>query len=226
MIDVRFNHLNQEIPKLERVVKDGKRFYQTPKGDHYPSITTILGEIPNKELVKWEKRLGSEEANKQATRAADRGTLMHGLAEAYLNNQKPEADHPIAKRLFMSIKPLLNQIQNVRMIEKPLYSDRLRMAGTPDIIADYAKVLSVIDFKTSNRLKDESWIGHYFMQVGAYAVMYEEHFGVWPERGVIIIANEESNWPQIFIKDTNECFAMFKGYVRELIEYRKTQGVK
>lgn len=58
----------------------GRRYY-TPTGEHYPSITTVLGELSKDSIMKWRARVGEEEANKISTRAANRGTAVHNILE-------------------------------------------------------------------------------------------------------------------------------------------------
>jgi len=50
-----------EIP--DRVEKDGKRYYLTPDGNYYPSITSILSQQENLGLEAWKERVGEKEAN-------------------------------------------------------------------------------------------------------------------------------------------------------------------
>ena len=55
-----------------------------------------------------------------------------------------------------------------------MYSKKLTLAGQVDCVAEYNGKLSVIDFKASNKFKQEEWVQSYFMQCTAYAIMYEE----------------------------------------------------
>ena len=48
-----FNHVNVgELPAVTTETIDRKRFYVTPEGNKYPSITTVLGVRKNKELFE------------------------------------------------------------------------------------------------------------------------------------------------------------------------------
>jgi genome maintenance exonuclease 1 len=105
--------------------------------------------------------------------------------------------------LFKSILPYLNNIDNIRMQEKYLYSDYLRLAGTVDCIAEYKGTLNVIDFKTASRPKQEEWIENYFVQAAAYAIMFEERYKTPVSRLTIMVA-VENNYPQIFHKKRDE----------------------
>ena len=58
-----FTHTPVEIPELETKTVDRKRFYLTPEGKMYPSITTVLGKRKSEGLFEWRKRVGDDVAN-------------------------------------------------------------------------------------------------------------------------------------------------------------------
>lgn len=198
-----FNHVKvNEFENLEQVTReDGVRFYQTPTGNKYPSVTTVLGAQSKQTIIDWRKRIGETEANKISKAASSRGTKLHLHCENYLNNNNVLVeDLPVFQReLFNSILPELHKINNIHVQEQRLYSHHLRMAGTVDCIAEHEGRLSVIDFKTSGKLKKKEWISSYFMQCAAYAVMYEERTGIPISKLVVLIAVEGEK-PQVFIE--------------------------
>ncbi len=199
-----FNHIRLPDLNLKQVTQeDGKRFYLTPEGNKYPSITTMLSYFNRQSINEWRNRIGHEEANKITKSAANRGTRIHKLAEKYLANEDMEIENPITFELFKSILPYLNNIDNIHLQEKYLYSDYLRLAGTVDCIAEYKGKLNVIDFKTSSKPKKEDWIEGYFIQTAAYAIMFEEQYKIPVPRITIIIA-VENDYPQIFHKKRDE----------------------
>ena len=104
-----------------------------------------------------------------------RGSGTHNLIEQYIKSETPSesAVLPI-ESLFRLIKPYVDQIDNVHLLEAIMYSKKLTLAGQVDCVAEYNGKLSVIDFKTSNKFKQEEWVQSYFMQCTAYAIMYEE----------------------------------------------------
>ena len=75
------------IPKLKTKTINKNRFYVTPEGNEYPSITTVLSIRNKKGLVEWRKRVGNDVANYVAGKAAARGTKVHHMCEDYLNNE-------------------------------------------------------------------------------------------------------------------------------------------
>ena len=115
-----------------------------------------------------------------------------------------KCDIPEAVEVFNRLRFKLSNINNIYGLETPLHSDKLRVAGTADCVADYNGVLSVIDFKTSRKTKREEWIEDYYIQTMFYAAAFFEMTGAIPEQVVILIAVRESNDVQVFTKSIKE----------------------
>ena len=156
---------------------------------------------------------GNDVANQIMRTAAKRGTAVHELAENYLNNEELSNQDVLPLAMFTILKPELDNINNIVLQEGALYSDKWGVAGRVDCIAEYDGKLSIIDFKTSSKLKEESWIKGYFMQCSAYAVMYEERTGI-PVSQIVIMIAVDSEHPQVFIKKRND-------YIKDFISYRE-----
>ncbi len=193
-----------ELPdgKLKTVYEDGRRFYVTPEGNKYPSITSVLGANPEKikGLMQWRKRVGEAEANKISQKASSRGTTVHKICEDYLNNEKEYINGamPDSGGMFSSLKPILTQsVGNIYGQELALYSDHLGVAGRVDLIAEWDGVPSIIDFKTSARPKKLEWVDDYFRQCSGYAAMYYEMTD-FPIKDVVIAIMVDGDSPQIF----------------------------
>lgn len=184
--------------------ENGKRFYVLPNGNKFRSVTTVISDKSDKSfLIEWKKRVGEEEAQKISTRAANRGTKVHAIAENYIMNKEDYKKDVIPSNLdsFNTLKTYLDKnVDNVLGIELPLYSTFLRAAGRTDLIAEYNGVLSVIDYKTSTKIKKEEWITNYFIQSTCYAIMFEWIYKIKVPQIVIMIAvdNEPA---QVFIKN-------------------------
>jgi len=84
--------------------------------------------------------------------------------------------------------------------ELPLYSTYLGVAGRVDLIAEHNGRLSIIDFKTSRKVKKKEWISGYFQQGAAYAVMFEERTGIPVDKIVIAITVDGQTDAQVFIE--------------------------
>ena len=85
----KFDHvrLNKILPDITTESIKGKRFYVTPEGNKYPSITTVLSNRNKKGLMEWRKRVGNDVATYISTKSATRGTHVHTMCEDYLNNK-------------------------------------------------------------------------------------------------------------------------------------------
>jgi ATP-dependent exoDNAse (exonuclease V) beta subunit len=212
-----FNHIGCKINyDLTTETINGKRFYLTPDGNKYPSVTTITSQYNKQSILEWRKRVGEEQANQISTKASIRGTNVHKICEDYLNNNENYAKKhmPSSVAMFKKIQPILDEyVNNIHAIEVPLYSNHLRVAGRVDCIAEFDGVLSVIDFKTANKSKEEENIRNYFMQCASYAIMYEERTGTPVPRIAVVIAVEDDH-PQLFVKKRNE-------FTEDFIMYRK-----
>ena len=188
-----------KFPKTKGKRIDGMRFYEVD-GKAYPSVTTVLGAIPKPGLIAWRKSVGEEAAKWEMNRAARRGSATHTLVEQYLKGETPSIRDVLPLGMFRLLKPYLDQVDNIHCLEQIMYSKKLTIAGQVDCIAEYNGKLSVIDFKTANKERQESWIENYFLQTCAYSIMYEELYGTKIEQLVILIAGEDGTMVP-FIKE-------------------------
>lgn len=199
----KFEHLNIDLgyEDLSADTTDSGRVYTTPDGK-YPSITTVLSILSEDGIRAWRARVGEEEANKISRVAATRGTNVHAIIEKYLNNEEDYADGYLPNIIgnFKDVQPILDsKIGSICAQEVPLYSNHLRVAGRVDCVGEFDGTLSIIDFKTSRKLKKKEWIDGYFIQAAAYAIMYEERTGTPITQLVILIAVDNES-PQVFIE--------------------------
>ena len=214
-----FDHvkLNGELPEITTESIKGKRFYVTPEGNKYPSITTVLSDRNKEGIVKWRESVGNDVANQVMRQAASRGTAVHTLIENYLNNEELSKQDVLPVALFVTMKSELDNINNIRIQEGGLYSDKLGVAGRVDCIAEYKGKISVIDFKTSTKEKKEEWVENYFIQGSAYCEMYEERF-LQPIEQVVILIVTEDGAVQTFIKNKRDYLPLLKTAIKEFNE--------
>jgi ATP-dependent exoDNAse (exonuclease V) beta subunit len=163
-------------------LKDGSRFYESPDGQKYPSVTTVVGWEKREFFKEWRAKNAEE-----SKRILANGNKVHSLIEDYLNNEEVSRDDHRAYEQFDNIKSLLHNISNIRAQESALYSSLLCLAGRVDCVADYNGVPSIIDFKTSKRLKTKDQIEDYFCQATAYAIMWQQMTGEKIPQIVILI---------------------------------------
>ena len=209
-----FTHLDTITPtELKTIEGPQGRFYITPEGLRYPSITTILGSGNKAWLNEWRSMLGSEKADKETKRASDRGTAVHLMVERFLNNEEnvtrgQKIEH-IAE--FNTLRLYLKRVNNIITQESALWSDTLKAAGRVDCIGEYQGKLSIIDFKTSTTNKTDAMIQSYWLQTTAYAIMFQERYGIQIDQAVIIMSVERGAVPLVFKQDIDQ-------YIKPLIE--------
>ena len=195
------------FPELEVHNIKGLRFYETPTGEKYPSITTVIGKQPGKQkgLQEWRERVGVAQAQIISGKAARRGSVFHNIVENYLQDEDIsdfKQQNFMAWCMFGEMKSHLDEkINEVVLQEQTMFSSKFKVAGRCDLIGVYKDKLSVVDFKTTTTTKKEEWIGDYFIQCAAYASMYEEHTGESVEDIVIMMVAEDGE-VQLFEKKT------------------------
>ena len=219
-----------DLPLLKAKNVDGKRFYEDQETKKiYPSITSVLSIRQKEGLIKWRKSVGEEVANHVMIQAANRGTAVHNMVEDYLNNVDLEQVDKYKKQflprmMFNVLKPELSKINNIRLQEAQMFSTDYTVAGRVDCIAEYDGVLSIIDFKTSSKEKNEDWIENYFIQGSAYAEMYKEHFGEEVTQVVILITTEEGT-TQVFKKNKVDYLPQLKEAVQDFYKWQESKNV-
>jgi genome maintenance exonuclease 1 len=201
---------------------DGKRHYVIDgELTGFPSVTTVLGCRGVNWIHEWRARVGAEAANEISRRATSGGTQLHFLMENTVNNfEYPELKSSgecrvirpdIMFRWKSLSKALLPDIGVVYCTEKKLVSKKLGIGGTVDLIAVYKGKVSVIDYKTSRRKKDEDPIG-YFAQCVFYAMAFEETYGIKVEQVVVAVSVEDPQINQLFVTED------FTPYLEYLVE--------
>ena len=212
------------IPNKKGKNLNGFRFYDI-NGADYPSITTVLSVQNQEGLIQWRERVGAQAADWEARRAAMRGKQLHTIVENHLNNidNSTQVKNVLPLGLFRLMRPYLEKIDNIKLIERVLYSKHLTVAGQVDCVADYDGKLSVIDFKSSNRFKKEEYVENYFLQTTAYATMYEELVKKKVEQIVILIAGEDGSMTE-WIKDPADYKGPLVKAIKDFYDYfKKTQ---
>jgi genome maintenance exonuclease 1 len=215
-----FNHIDVNLPKLERETIDGIRYYKVPDEEELlrlVSITSVTSHKNRQFFANWRKKVGEEEADKITRQATSRGTDMHTLVEHLLKNEDLPDVQPLSQFLFKIAKPDLNRINNVYALESSLYSKILGVAGTVDCIAEFDGELAIIDFKTSKKPKPRGWIEHYFVQCAAYACMFYELTDIPVKKLVIIMACENGECVIYEERDKSKYIKLLTEYIREFV---------
>ena len=170
----------------------------------FPSVTTILGIMPNPELDELKKDIGDEKQFNNITRkAGNRGNVMH----LYLENLSKGFLKGFSKKdaLIFSQKKTINEVESkysteeidkgmdlfynifyssfLDELKKPLFLESLLVsfkhgyAGRTDIIyANTSNEIILGDYKSSSSivLKDSTKYKKYKLQLAAYINAFEE----------------------------------------------------
>ena len=209
----KHNLFNFDYPDLISETKETGRTYESPEGNRFPSITTVLSILSEDALKAWRKKVGYEKAMKISRQAAWRGTQTHNALEMHVKNIEPSLDNPLIEFLYKQVAYTLeDRLEEVNGIEQALYSDFLGVAGRVDLVGIFDGKRSIIDFKTSKRPKEESKIENYFIQATAYSLMFEEMFGI-KIPNIVIIVGVDDEPTQVFKKKR-------KDYIKKLVELR------
>lgn len=211
-----YTHDLISLPTLERV--DGeRRHYITPTGEKYPSVTTVLDKTSDKSnLIAWRNRIGDVQANIITKKATTRGTLIHNMLEKHILNEQVNIEEEVQNKYEdeqtqKTIVKMYRQVENVlqthvtdvRSAEGQLFSHKLKVAGSCDLIASYDGRPAIIDYKTSVKNKQKQWIQNYFMQASLYSFMFWEMTKIHHPLIVIIIAIEQEQYPQVFVDNAS-----------------------
>ena len=196
-----------EYPALKRVTaKNGQRQYTGDDNQPVPSVTTVLSDTGDKTaLINWRKRVGDAEANRISKEAAGLGTKVHNALEKYVLNEEYDIkgnNHIsiMAKNMLDEmIDKGLSQVDEIWGVEVALIAKGL-YAGTSDAVRMFNGVESIIDFKTSKKIKKREWIEDYFMQGCAYALAHNEMFGTNIKQVAILMIDREGKYADFVIE--------------------------
>lgn len=164
----------------KKITMPDSRYYRR-NGEYYPSVTYVLQYYPKgKYYEDWLKKVGHS-SEWIVRKSAEEGTLVHEMAEDYLNGKeikylndygKPKMDVSIWS-MFLNFVDFW-ETYNPTLIETEvhIFSDELKVAGTCDLVCEIDNQLWILDLKTSNNLQIT-----YDLQTSVYAQCYKECFG-------------------------------------------------
>lgn len=196
-----------------------KRYYVSPEGERYMSVTSFLSLFSdNTELEKWREAVGEVEADRVSKQATTKGTAIHLACENLLKNlEKPDSHLSMFDAFdFKCMKNYLEaNVNRIFGIEHQMVSKKLKLAGTVDLIAEHRNKLAIIDFKTASRVKYKEEIYSYFLQAAAYAVMLFENYGLQAEELTILICVDKDVKLHVYTEPVGK-------WIRKLLELRKS----
>ncbi|MBF2005416.1 MAG: PD-(D/E)XK nuclease family protein [Chlorogloeopsis fritschii C42_A2020_084] len=177
---------------------NGQQYYMDDKGNRFPSVTTILNatkpQVDRDRLSNWKARIGTEEVTRISTTASRRGTQTHKQIERYLLGENPicsEASRPY----WESIKPVLEKIDTVRLVEGSVFHYDLSYSGKVDCVASYKSVPCICEWKTADKPKGTvERLYEYPLQLTAYLGAVNEYYrdyGIDLNHALLVIAIPE-----------------------------------
>jgi predicted RecB family nuclease len=208
--------MNTKIHTVYKV--DGKRV---------PSVTTILNILNKPALLNWAWKCGldGEDYKKVRDKAASIGTIAHEMVEKYLLKEPFDAreystaDLEKAKNAFDAFLDWEKtyKIEPV-MVEGELVSEKHRVGGTCDLVANTENGLILVDLKTSSGIYPEMRL-----QVAAYAQMLIENGHDIREVHILRIDKENASFHHHKLgspDDLKDEWEMFK-LLRDVYEIKK-----
>lgn len=179
----------------KQIKENGNQYYINQVGNRLPSVTTILNatkpQADRQRLFDWRQRVGATQANKIASSASRRGTQTHKQIQRYLlGKDTPCLENSLP--YWESIKPVLQNIDTVRLVEGSIFHDDLGYSGKVDCVAIYKGIPVVCEWKTADKPKSSiSSLYEYPLQLAAYvgAVNYNyQDYGMQLDHAMLAIA--------------------------------------
>ena len=213
---------------LQRVTdRSGERHYSLD-GEKVPSVTTILDKTKSQKakdsLNAWRERVGYSEASRISRESTLRGDKMHKYLEDALHGEQSldfEIFNDEEKKMSEVIinQGLNKKLDEIWGCETPLYYPNSH-AGTTDLCGIYDNEESIIDFKSSTKIKKREWITDYFLQTCAYALAHNLQHDTNITQGVILMCTPNLEFQEFIIKD-NEFLWYQKKFMERVDQYKQ-----
>ena len=195
----KYNRILEISEDAKQITLPDSRYYRR-NGKYYPSITYILSYYPKGKFFEdWLKKVGYS-ADWIVKKAGEEGTQVHEMIEDYLNGKElnflsssgnPMYD-PSVWQMFLRFVDFWEEYKPTLLeAEVHLFSDKLKVAGTCDLVCEIDNEVWIIDFKTSNHLQTT-----YDLQTAVYAKCYEECFGKKVDKLAILWLKSSKRGPK------------------------------
>ena len=214
----KYNRILEISDDAKQITLPDSRYYRR-NGLYYPSVTYVLSYYPKGKFFEdWLKKVGYS-SEYIARKASEEGTQVHEMFEAYLNDEElnflsssgnPQYD-PLVWQMFLRFVEWW-ETYNPTLLETEvhLFSDKLKVAGTCDLVCEIDGELWVVDFKTSNNIQTT-----YELQTAVYSQCYEECYGKTAARqGILWLKSKRrkpaegkmqgKGWEMVEMKRTHE----------------------
>ena len=212
----KYNRILEISDDAKQITLPDSRYYRR-NGKYYPSVTYVLGYYPKGKFFEdWLKKVGYS-ADYIVKKAADEGTQVHEMIESYLNGKElnflqngTPMYNPDIWQMFLKFVDFWEEYKPTLLeTEVHLFSDKLKVAGTCDLVCEIEGELWIVDFKTSNSIQTT-----YELQTAIYSECYEECFGKKADRQGILWLKSKKHKP-------SEGKMQGKGW--EMVEPKRTQ---
>ncbi len=194
----KYNRILQISDDAQQITLPDARYYKR-NGEYYPSITYVLSCYPKgKFFQEWLKKVGYS-ADYIVKKAGEDGTLVHEMIEDYLNGKElnflengiPLYDPNIWQMFLRFVDWWETHKPTLLETEVHLFSDKIKVAGTCDLVCEIDGEVWIIDFKTSNNLQTT-----YELQTAIYAECYKECFNKMADRQGILWLKSSKRGPK------------------------------
>lgn len=180
-----------------------RRKYLDRDGNPLPGATTVIGLLAKPALIKWAARIAAEEAVKAVREgfadevaakrgagapdrvsgdAADRGTSVHNIVEAWQQGDRITGEDAMAKAARRVVAYLHATETTLVSRELALVDQDRGFGGTLDLVIERGNRLLLGDLKTGKGVYPEVVI-----QLGAYAALWAHHNPTRPVDGAVVI---------------------------------------
>lgn len=192
------NHAHMDsFPYLVRKEINGIRWYCNPDvGIWMPSVTTVISYATKGKYDDWKAKKGKARTDQIMKMATDRGTKLHKVIEYYLKNKKythlPEWKDIKVQWMFKAAKFYLDtRVDYIYSQEIQMYSEKLKVAGTPDVICQVDYENSILDIKGTGQMKPLEWLETYWIQLSCYWAFFSELTGIVPKKLIVFMVSEQ-----------------------------------
>ncbi|MHA2298133.1 MAG: hypothetical protein ACXAEU_09430 [Candidatus Hodarchaeales archaeon] len=236
---------------LKQVNEDDIRYYYSPDLGKFPSVSTVLKTVPEGEGLKiWKEKLVSKgiDPDERLQYTAVRGTTVHYLITKHLADETTQESPPLdfssdeEQKLFEQLNgtnDFSSEVSRSYLIfvdkflrdhdlqaannglEFKVVSYQHRYAGTVDIFGYLDGKLTLVDIKTSRKIRDK-----HVLQAWAYRqALFETHdvevdqvaiLAVCPDKNFLgRLVNPDENYQlEIFTEDKLSDFLHYRSLFR------------
>ncbi len=128
---------------------------------------------------------------------------MHHQIEGWISGENHVDLTPAGKQAESMAKTIIKnglegRIEGYYGIEALMYYPNL-YAGSADLICQHEGEVTVVDFKQTNKPKQEAWIEDYFMQLAAYSMAHDFVYKTEIDKAMIMMCSVDNYYQEWII---------------------------